>query len=256
MLELLELILGGLNNTHNTDKKVKKEHKEKYKKKNNKKETKKTVFNDHNFRAHCKYKDIYDTDSDLETDCHSQEHCYDDKHRHEYRHKHKICSDHHDTCSVHSCSDDSSSCSDKSSSDHCCINDSSSHNKHDNSHNRNKIIRKLSDVIQQVDSKIISETLQSNLNDYFTKDCSNGVITPKFIQMNVNDTIINVPIYTLVNHTNINIKEFKCKFKTDAYNLGVQCNKNFDIETELSFTRDGDIDGYTRINEILLKENF
>jgi hypothetical protein len=255
MLELLELILGGISNIHNTDKKVKKEKKEtkkknkKEKKSKERKEKKKTVFNDQNFRSHCKYKDIYDTDSDLETDCQSQEHCYD---------KHKICGDHHDSCSDHSCSHHSCSdhsCSDDSSS---CSDKCSSHNnhKHDNSHNRNKIIRKLSDVIQQVDTKIISETLQSNLDDYFTKDCSSGVITPKFIQMNVNDTIINVPIYTLVNHTNINIKEFKCKFKTDAYNLGVQCNKNFDIETELSFTRDADIDGHTRINEILLKENF
>jgi hypothetical protein len=250
MLELIELILGGFNNTHTTaDKKVKKEKKEtkkknkKEKKSKEKKEKKKTVFNDQNFRSHCKYKDIYDTDSDLETDCQSQEHCYD-----KHIHKHKICGDHHDSCSDHSCSDDSSSCSDKSSSHN--------NHKHDNSHNRNKIIKKLSDVIQQVDGKIVSETLQSNLDDYFTKDCSNGVITPKFIQMNVNDTIINVPIYTLVNHTNINIKEFKCKFKTDAYNLGVNCNKNFDIETELTFTRDGDIDGYARINEILLKENF
>jgi hypothetical protein len=126
----------------------------------------------------------------------------------------------------------------------------------DNSHNKNKIVEKLYDVIQDVDNKITCNTLQSNMSDYFIKDQCTGILTPKFIQMNVNDTIINVPTYTLVNHTNMNVKDFKCKFKTDAYNLGVHSNKNFDIETEVTFTRDSVSDGYVRINEILLKDNF
>jgi hypothetical protein len=126
----------------------------------------------------------------------------------------------------------------------------------DNSHNKNKIVEKLYDVIQKVDNKITCNTLQSNMRDYFIKDPCTGVLTPKFIQMNVNDTIINVPTYTLVEHTNMNIKDFRCKFKTDAYNLGVHSAKNFDIETELTFTRDNVNDGYVRINEILLKDNF
>ncbi len=126
----------------------------------------------------------------------------------------------------------------------------------DNSHNKNKIVEKLYDVIQQVDNKITCNTLQSNMEDYFNRDPSSGLLTPKFVQMNVNNTIINVPTYTLVNHTNMNVKDFKCKFKTDAYNLGVHCHKNFDIETEVTFTRDNVNDGYIRINEILLKDNF
>ena len=251
MLELLELILGGFNNTHTTDKKGKIGKKEKSGKKGKKekkenKHNKKTVFNDKNFRAHSKYKDIYDTDSDsdIESVISSRSDCHYEGHHYE-----------HDNDSH--CHDNDSHCH----NEHIHIDAHHRHHncdivKHDNSHNRNKIIQKLSDVIQHVDGKITSKTLQSNIDDYFIRDCSNGILTPKFIQMNVNDTIINVPIYTLVNHTNINIKEFKCKFKTDAYNLGVNCNKNFDIETELTFTRDGDIDGYARINEILLKENF
>jgi len=130
------------------------------------------------------------------------------------------------------------------------------HNGPDNSHKKNKVIEKLYDVIQQVDNKITCNTLESNMEDYFIKDTCSGVLTPKFIRMNVNNTIINVPTYTLVNHTNMNVKDFKCKFKTDAYNLGLHCHKNFDIETEVTFTRDNANDGYIRINEILLKDNF
>lgn len=130
------------------------------------------------------------------------------------------------------------------------------HNAPDNSHKKNKVIEKLYDVIQQLDNKITCNTVQSNMEDYFICDPCTGILTPKFIQMNVNDTIINVPTYTLVNHTNMNVKDFKCKFKTDAYNLGLHSRKNFDIETEVTFTRDNVNDGYIRINEILLKDNF
>jgi hypothetical protein len=126
----------------------------------------------------------------------------------------------------------------------------------DNSHNKNKIIDKLSDVIQQVNNNIAYDSLRTNIDDYFIRDPSSGILNPKFIQMNVNDTIINVPTYTLINHTNINVKEFKCKFKTNAYNLGVQCNKNFDVDTDITFTRDNVNDGYVRINELLVKDNF
>lgn len=130
------------------------------------------------------------------------------------------------------------------------------HNAPDNSHKKNKVIEKLYDVIQKVDNKITCNTIQTNMEDYFICDPCTGILTPKFIQMNVNDTIINVPTYTLVNHTNMNVKDFKCKFKTDAYNLGLHNRKNFDIETEVTFTRDNVNDGYIRINEILLKDNF
>jgi hypothetical protein len=148
------------------------------------------------------------------------------------------------------CDSDSSSSSDE---DECL---DKHHNAPDNSHKKNKVIEKLYDVIQQVDNKITCKTIQTNMEDYFICDPCTGILTPKFIQMNVNDTIINVPAYTLVNHTNMNVKDFKCKFKTDAYNLGLHSRKNFDIETEVTFTRDNVNDGYIRINELLIKDNF
>jgi len=148
------------------------------------------------------------------------------------------------------CDSDSSSSSEE---DECL---DKHHHAPDNSHKKNKVIEKLYDVIQQVDNRITCNTVQTNMEDYFICDPCTGILTPKFIQMNVNDTIINVPTYTLVNHTNMNVKDFKCKFKTDAYNLGLHSRKNFDIETEVTFTRDNVNDGYIRINEILLKDNF
>ena len=155
-------------------------------------------------------------------------------------------------CDSDSSSSDEDECLDK----HHHIKCLEHHHAPDNSHKKNKVIEKLYDVIQQVDNKITCNTVQSNMEDYFICDPCTGILTPKFIQMNVNDTIINVPTYTLVNHTNMNVKDFKCKFKTDAYNLGLHSRKNFDIETEVTFTRDNVNDGYVRINEILLKDNF
>jgi flagellin-specific chaperone FliS len=118
---------------------------------------------------------------------------------------------------------------------------------------KDQIIQKLHDVIQQLNSKILFET-RHNIDDYFTN--INGILTPKMVKMNLNGVIINIPEMTLVNHSNVNLKEIKCKFKTDAYNLGVKCNQNFDIETEIVFGRDATNDGYSKINELLIKEHF
>jgi len=118
---------------------------------------------------------------------------------------------------------------------------------------RDQIIQKLHDVIKQLNMKILLES-RNNMDSYFTN--IGGILTPKMIKMNVNGVIINIPEMTLVNHSDLNLKEIKCKFKTDAYNLGVQCNRNFDIETEIVFGRDAKNEGYSKINELLIKEFF
>jgi hypothetical protein len=91
------------------------------------------------------------------------------------------------------------------------------------------------------------------MGDYFTEDeC--GHLVPIMVRIKTGEQIIQIPKYTLVNHSNIDLKEMKCRFRTNAHNLGIDCPDNFGIETEVVFERNGSVDGYNRISELLIRE--
>ena len=117
---------------------------------------------------------------------------------------------------------------------------------------RDRIVNKLHDVAQNLQSKIAADTTH-RLEDYFTQS-ADGELIPKMFRIRNGEHIVNVPKFTLVNHSNIDLKEIKCKFRTDAFNLGIDCEDNFAVDTEVVFERNGNIDGYTRINELLIRE--
>jgi hypothetical protein len=119
-------------------------------------------------------------------------------------------------------------------------------------HARDRIVNKLHDVAQNLQSKIATDT-NHRLEDYFTQT-TDGELVPKMFRIRNGEHVINVPKFTLVNHSNIDMKEIKCKFRTDAFNLGIDCENNFAVDTEVVFERNGNIDGYTRINELLIRE--
>jgi hypothetical protein len=128
------------------------------------------------------------------------------------------------------------------------------------SNRQNKdIMKKLHEVTRQIQHKISSD-IQNNLEDYFILTGPSGTteafLTPKLIQIKLDDTgrFIEVPKFTLVNHSNVDLKQLNCVFKTDAKSLGITCKENFDIETNAVFEQNATSDGYNKLNELLISE--
>jgi hypothetical protein len=117
---------------------------------------------------------------------------------------------------------------------------------------RDHIIEKIQTVASHLQTKIAENTI-NKMGDYFTEDeC--GHLVPIMVRIKTGEQIIQIPKYTLVNHSNIDLKEMKCRFRTNAHNLGIDCLDNFGIETEVVFERNGSVDGYNRISELLIRE--
>jgi len=120
-------------------------------------------------------------------------------------------------------------------------------------------MKKLHEVTRQIQHKISSD-IQNNLEDYFILTGPSGTteafLTPKLIQIKLDDTgrFIEVPKFTLVNHSNVDLKQLNCVFKTDAKSLGITCKENFDIETNAIFEQNATSDGYNKLNELLISE--
>ena len=117
---------------------------------------------------------------------------------------------------------------------------------------RDHIIEKIQTVASHLQTKIAENTIKK-MGDYFTEDeC--GHLVPIMVRIKTGEQIIQIPKYTLVNHSNIDLKEMKCRFRTNAHNLGIDCPDNFGIDTEVVFERNGSVDGYNRISELLIRE--
>ena len=117
---------------------------------------------------------------------------------------------------------------------------------------RAHIIEKIQTVASHLQTKI-AENTTNKMSDYFTEDAC-GHLVPIMVRIKTGEQIIQIPKYTLVNHSNIDLKEMKCRFRTNAHNLGIDCPDNFGIETEVVFERNGSVDGYNRISELLIRE--
>lgn len=117
---------------------------------------------------------------------------------------------------------------------------------------RDHIVEKIQTVASHLQTKIAENTI-SKMSDYFTEDAC-GHLVPIMVRIKTGEQIIQIPKYTLVNHSNIDLKEMKCRFRTNAHNLGIDCPDNFGIETEVIFERNGSVDGYNRISELLIRE--
>jgi hypothetical protein len=117
---------------------------------------------------------------------------------------------------------------------------------------RDHIIEKIQTVASHLQTKIAENTI-TKMSDYFTEDAC-GHLVPIMVRIKTGEQIIQIPKYTLVNHSNIDLKEMKCRFRTNAHNLGIDCPDNFGIETEVIFERNGSVDGYNRISELLIRE--
>jgi hypothetical protein len=117
---------------------------------------------------------------------------------------------------------------------------------------RDHIVEKIQTVASHLQTKIAENTI-SKMSDYFTEDTC-GHLVPIMVRIKTGEQIIQIPKYTLVNHSNIDLKEMKCRFRTNAHNLGIDCPDNFGIETEVVFERNGSVDGYNRISELLIRE--
>ena len=118
--------------------------------------------------------------------------------------------------------------------------------------NRDHIVEKIQTVASHLQTKIAENTIRK-MSDYFTEDAC-GHLVPIMVRIKTGEQIIQIPKYTLVNHSNIDLKEMKCRFRTNAHNLGIDCPDNFGIETEVVFERNGSVDGYNRISELLIRE--
>ena len=117
---------------------------------------------------------------------------------------------------------------------------------------RDHIVEKIQTVASHLQTKIAENTIRK-MSDYFTEDAC-GHLVPIMVRIKTGEQIIQIPKYTLVNHSNIDLKEMKCRFRTNAHNLGIDCPDNFGIETEVIFERNGSVDGYNRISELLIRE--
>lgn len=147
------------------------------------------------------------------------------------------------------------------------------HKRHHNHHNHHQsppvceivskrqnkqIMKKLHEVTRQIQHKV-STDVQVNLEDYFIHTPKVGdsdeYFTPKMIQIKLDDTrYIEVPKFTLVNHSNVDLKQLNCVFRTDAKSLGISCKENFDIETNAVFEQNSATDGFSKLNEMLISE--
>jgi hypothetical protein len=121
-----------------------------------------------------------------------------------------------------------------------------------------EIMKKLHEVTRQIQHKV-STDVQVNLEDYFIHTPKVGdtdeYFTPKMIQIKLdNNRYIEVPKFTLVNHSNVDLKQLNCVFRTDAKSLGITCKENFDIETNAVFEQNSSTDGFTKLNEMLISE--
>lgn len=121
-----------------------------------------------------------------------------------------------------------------------------------------EIMKKLHEVTRQIQHKV-STDVQVNLEDYFVRTPPDGIegeyFTPKMIQIKLDDTrYIDVPKFSLVNHSNVDLKQLNCVFRTDAKSLGISCKENFDIETNAVFEQNMTTDGFTKLNEMLISE--
>lgn len=117
---------------------------------------------------------------------------------------------------------------------------------------KDQIVEKIQMVAQQLQTNI-AENTRCKMSDYFTEDAS-GRLVPIQVRIKSGEQTIQIPKFTLVNHSNVDLKEMKCKFRTDAYNLGIDCDTNFEVETEVIFEQNGPVDGYNRISELLIRE--
>ena len=120
------------------------------------------------------------------------------------------------------------------------------------------LMKKLHEVTRQIQHKI-STDVQVNLEDYFSFTPAAGTepeyFTPKMIQIKLDqDRYIEVPKFSLVNHSNVDLKQLNCVFRTDAKSLGISCKENFDIETNAVFEQNMTTDGFTKLNEMLISE--
>lgn len=121
-----------------------------------------------------------------------------------------------------------------------------------------QIMKKLHEVTRQIQHKVSSD-VQVNLEDYFVHtpktEEQEEYFTPKMIQIKLDDQrYIEVPKFTLVNHSNVDLKQLNCVFRTDAKSLGISCKENFDIETNAVFEQNGSTDGFSKLNEMLISE--
>jgi hypothetical protein len=111
-----------------------------------------------------------------------------------------------------------------------------------------------------------------NINDYFNSDG-----TPKTIPIKVNDKTSEIPLYTLINHQNLNISELEISFQTKLFGYrlnnisgsgvndgGVYC----DIHNHNKSTQDGGMatikmvfkagdkpESVSRINDMLIQKH-
>jgi hypothetical protein len=123
-----------------------------------------------------------------------------------------------------------------------------------------EIMKKLHDVTRHIQHKIATD-VQVNLEDYFdfvSPDPNipgNDYYQPKMLTVKLDDTrYIEVPKFTLVNHANVDLKELNCVFRTDAKSLGIKCKENFNIETKAVFAQNMSVDGFTKLNDLLITE--
>ena len=121
------------------------------------------------------------------------------------------------------------------------------------------IVKKLHEVTREIQQKVAID-VQRNLEDYFVviEPSSNPVthyMKPKLITFQLDaGRYVQVPKFTLVNHTNVDLKQLNCVFRTDAKSLGIECNENFDIETKAVFEQNGALDGFTKLNDLFIAD--
>jgi hypothetical protein len=115
--------------------------------------------------------------------------------------------------------------------------------------NKQIILQKIQEVIQNSIQLQNSEKIKTNLNEYF--DEVNGVLVPKNMQFCINGQTIDIPKFIMVNHSNIELKELRFKFETNAMEMGISDTDTTPFQTEVVFdTFPNPISGYSKLTEI------
>jgi hypothetical protein len=112
-----------------------------------------------------------------------------------------------------------------------------------------QILQKINDAIQKSIQTQNSQNIQANIDEYFEN--VNGVLIPKTIQFYINGQTVDIPKFTMVGHSNIELKKLRFKFKTNAVEMGFSDTDTTPFQTEIVFdTCPNPPSGYLKLTEL------
>ena len=115
--------------------------------------------------------------------------------------------------------------------------------------NKQIILQKIQDVIQNSIQLQNNQKIKTNLNEYF--DEVNGVLVPKNMQFCIHGETVDIPKFIMVSHSNIELKELRFKFETNAMEMGISDTDTTPFQTEVVFdTFPNPISGYSKLTEM------